>query len=177
MRVNQTRLPALVAVAAVAAVCLLAAQSWYERRRQGVVIGELRTEVAQLSGSRHGPSEGGGSSADRREQLERAFASDATGDVPEELRQAMNERIATTLRKGSALLSLECKVSMCRIETSHRDRMGYEVFIQAAFLRSAHTVFSGPSFSVPLGDAPAQDGSLVGVTFLAREGRSLPPAS
>jgi|HubBroStandDraft_1064217.scaffolds.fasta_scaffold215705_1 hypothetical protein len=162
------------------AVCGLALHSWYARRQQDAVISELRGTVALLTTTAgdSGVPRSVAASA-RRDQLQRAFSRDRPTDLAHDSREAMERALAAALPKGSVLRALDCTSFLCRIETEHAGRQGYEQFVRAAFLRPAepHGILSRPTFSAPLSEEPTQDGTLVAVTFLAQDGYALPSAS
>jgi hypothetical protein len=81
--------------------------------------------------------------------------------------------IQAVLPAGSNLLRLECRGTLCRVETSHLDVDGFRTFSQHAFLDRETRVGSSGFFASLLGD-PAQDGPVTAVAYLAREGKALP---
>jgi hypothetical protein len=88
-------------------------------------------------------------------------------------RVTAQERIAAALPRTSELRSIECRSSMCRIETAHEDPEHYAQFVQDAFLDPDKHVWDGGFFSTPLEDS--REGKLVTVAYLAREDEALPP--
>jgi hypothetical protein len=146
--------------------------------RQDAVLRDLQNQIAVISSK---TVDGRGSqpltASARRIQLENAFASDPVGHLADEMRQAMNERLAVALPEGSTVRRFECKSSICRIETGHANRTRYDEFVRAAFLKPGQAALNRPNFTVPLSDDPSADGTLIAVTFLAREGHSLPSES
>ena len=107
-----------------------------------------------------------------REQLEASFARQLDDAGSREAQRTIEKRIAAILPEPSRLRALECRASMCRIETVHHGPESYQDFAQAAFMDPATRLGDGGVFSTPLAD-PA-DGELVTVTYLARDGEKLP---
>jgi hypothetical protein len=109
------------------------------------------------------------------EQYEAAFVSDH-GDAQWETgakRLAM-EKLPSLLPEGSTVRSFECRATMCRLETHHRDHESYWGFIKAAFMDQTGQLWNGATYSTPLKDNP-DDGLMV--TYIAREGQPLPQVS
>ena len=86
----------------------------------------------------------------------------------EDLARARLERTLTTSR----LESVHCGASLCRLETSHPNQEALERFREQVLMASEPVLWNGASYSSVQGDARA--GTLVTVSYLAREGRSLP---
>jgi hypothetical protein len=84
------------------------------------------------------------------------------------------ERIAGTLSDGSDVRSIECRSSMCRIETSHTDEQHYHQFLRKAFLDPETELWNGSVFSTPLDDASQAEGRIVVVAYLTRDGQAMP---
>lgn len=95
---------------------------------------------------------------------------DPSWTAPDEQRTEL--RLKEALPAGSALRSFDCRATMCRTETSHQDMPHYQAFVRAAFIDQETKVWNAGSSSSII--SVAQDGSLVSVTFLGREGRDLP---
>jgi hypothetical protein len=79
-------------------------------------------------------------------------------------------KLRELLPAGSGMRAIECRTSLCRIETIHRDFETFVHFAEAAFTDPSRRLWNGASTSVPLTDNPA-DG--IFVTYLAREGEPL----
>jgi hypothetical protein len=82
----------------------------------------------------------------------------------------VDQNLPSLLPEGSKIRSFECRASMCRLETAHKNHGQYMKFIQAAFLSPEDQLWNAPTFSTPLNGNPA-DGLMV--TYIAREGGSL----
>ena len=90
-------------------------------------------------------------------------------------RRIVSDKIGAVLPKGSVLRSVECRTSMCRIETSHADLERYKQFYRSAFMERPAQIWNAGMFSTPLNDNIPTEGPIVMVSFLAREGKQLPP--
>lgn len=108
-----------------------------------------------------------------RNRLEQSFTSQ-TADVrwADEARHTAETRLAAVLPETSRLQLLECKASMCRIETVHQGLDGYRRFVHSAFMNLETRLWNGGFFAATLGDPV--DGKVVTVAYLAREGQDLP---
>jgi hypothetical protein len=82
-------------------------------------------------------------------------------------------KISALLPATSELRSIECRTSMCRIETAHHDPESYQRFVRTAFMDPETRLWNGGAFSKVL---PGQDGqgTVITVAYLAREGQGLP---
>lgn len=80
------------------------------------------------------------------------------------------ERLRATLPPGSDVRSIDCRTSMCRIETSHRAIDDYQKAMHDAFMEPTKRPWNGGIFSSLVSEQPSY---LVAVTFLARDGRSI----
>jgi hypothetical protein len=86
----------------------------------------------------------------------------------EDLARARLERTLTTSR----LESVHCGASLCRVETSHPSQEALEQFREQVLMAPEPVLWNGATYSSVQGDARA--GTLVTVSYLAREGRPLP---
>lgn len=91
-----------------------------------------------------------------------------------EIRSA-TERLTAALPEGSGLRSFDCRESMCRIETIHPDVSHYHAFVRSAFIEPETKIWNAGTSSSLLSGEPAEGGSLVTVSYLARDGHDLPP--
>lgn len=97
--------------------------------------------------------------------------SDPGWHAASELGSKLNE----VLPAGSALRSLECRSSMCRIETTHRDLEAYRAFTEHFLLPGARApLWSGAGFFHVTHEPQRPGDELVAVVYLGRE--SLPTA-
>ncbi len=86
----------------------------------------------------------------------------------EELARARLGRLLTTSR----LESVHCGASLCRLETSHPSQEALEQFREQVLMAPEPVLWNGAAYSSVQGDARA--GTLVTVSYVAREGRPLP---
>jgi hypothetical protein len=86
----------------------------------------------------------------------------------EELARARLERTLTTSR----LESVHCGASLCRLETSHPSQEALEQFREQILMAPEPVLWNGATYSSVQGDARA--GTLVTVSYVARESRPLP---
>jgi hypothetical protein len=86
----------------------------------------------------------------------------------EDLTRSNLGRILTTSR----LESVHCGASLCRLETSHPSQEALEQFREQVLMAPAPVLWNGATYSSVQGDARA--GTLVTVSYVAREGRPLP---
>lgn len=111
-----------------------------------------------------------------RDRLEVSFAEQrADARWSGEARHTAETRLSTVLPETSKLQSLECRTSMCRIETVHEGLESYRQFVQGAFMNPETKLWNGGFFSTEL--AAPVDGKLVTVSYLAREGEDLSPVA
>lgn len=85
------------------------------------------------------------------------------------------EQFSGRLPEGARVLSLQCRSSMCRLETSHPSLESFQGFIQQTVMRGEHN-WNGPIMAALEGD-PRQPGEVKAVVYLAREGADLSPSS
>jgi hypothetical protein len=116
---------------------------------------------------------GAPSAAEVAMRMQAAFSSEGPDrDWSEKTQQATQEKISAMMPNGSAVRSVDCRASLCRVEMSHEGVDDYRQFVRGAYLSPESGVWSGPTFTTVL-ERPA-GGGLVAVSFLAREGESLP---
>jgi hypothetical protein len=109
-----------------------------------------------------------------RERLEAHFAgerADPRWAVPTLL--LTRERLERMLPVGSQLVGLDCRATLCRLETAHVDLDQFRAFVSAAFVDSQTYVWDGPTWSALTSEST--DGSVVTVSYLAKGGETLPP--
>jgi hypothetical protein len=80
--------------------------------------------------------------------------------------------IGAVLPAGSKLGGIECRDTLCRIETSHADPDEFRTYARSAFLDHDKRV-SSSGFFASIVRAPA-GGPLTAVVYLTREGKELP---
>jgi hypothetical protein len=81
-------------------------------------------------------------------------------------------RIGAALPPASTLRGVECRASLCRIETDHPDLQHYQQFFQRGFIDADTRAWNGAVTTVEF--AEAGDGTIHAVSYLAREGTALP---
>jgi hypothetical protein len=106
-------------------------------------------------------------------RMDAAFSREAPDrDWSEKTQQETAAKISAMMPKDSAVRAVDCRSSMCRVEMSHESADDYHQFVQSAYMSPETGVWSGPTFTTIL-ERPA-GGGVVAVSFLAREGESLP---
>lgn len=114
------------------------------------------------------------SSEEVRDRLQVFFNAEAVDSTwSREAAETLTKGIETRLPPGSRLHRVECRGTLCRIETSHLDADGFRTYAQSAFLSHETRVSSNGFFASLLGE-PAAGASVTGVAYLAREGKQLP---
>jgi hypothetical protein len=112
---------------------------------------------------------------ERRDRYEAAFAADAVDPHwTVRARHELDRGLAAALPDGSAVRSFECRAEMCRIETSHPDTTHYNEFVSTAFLSLSPRLWNGAFLSAAVEGGDSPDGPRTMVTYVAREGKSLP---
>lgn len=112
---------------------------------------------------------------DLRDFYAAAFTSeDSDGRWAPRARQIAEERVREDLPVGSTLRSVDCRTSMCRIETSHEDPQKFQEFVDKSFGGPATGIWNGGAFSTVVHRGSGPGDPFVVVTFLAREGSNLP---
>jgi hypothetical protein len=106
------------------------------------------------------------------EHLESAFASQTIDaawahDAEDRVQQKLHASVS-----GARLQSVECHASMCRIETVHTDAAAFGQFATDAFKDPDKRIWGSDAFT----DEPIEGahGELIVVSYLAREGETLP---
>jgi hypothetical protein len=86
--------------------------------------------------------------------------------------ETLTRGIHAVLPPGSRLQRLECRGTLCRVETSHADLEAYRTYTQDAFMGQTRLT-TGAAFGTVLGE-PVPGRPVVAVAFLARDGNELP---
>ena len=81
----------------------------------------------------------------------------------------LSAKVTQALPEGSRLRAVDCRSSMCRVETSHRDAQSYTGFTkQFAFTGESPPLWTGAAFLKVI-RAPAREGEdLIAVAYLGR---------
>lgn len=111
--------------------------------------------------------------AEVRDHLEVTFTQQRADGQSDDARRTAEARLTAVLPATAKLQSLECRTSMCRIETVHQSAESYQQFVKGAFLDPKTKIWNAGFFSTQLIDPV--DGKLVIISYLARDGEELPP--
>jgi hypothetical protein len=105
-----------------------------------------------------------------RDQMEAAFAGDAPVTPDQDRAPELAERVRAVLPAGSSVRSLECRHSLCRIETVHPTIEDYRDFVQRGYATRdfAMRITRGPAI-VALLAAPVEGEPLVAAAILGRD--------
>jgi hypothetical protein len=127
------------------------------------------TDSAEAPGAKPAPSRG-----EVRDGLETIFQSDPYDPAwSQRTTETLTRGVHAVLPPGSRLQRVECRGTLCRIETSHADLEAYTVYTKDAFQGPKTRVATGGVFQTVVGE-PVPDQPVVAVAFLAREGNELP---
>ncbi len=106
-----------------------------------------------------------------RDHVEASFAAAAPA-ASSDLGQGLDRGVRAALSAGSSVRSVECRGSLCRVETVHPDVDDFRDFMRRAFQDSTR-IANGPAF-VSLVDEPEPGQPVVAVAYVGREGSRLP---
>lgn len=113
--------------------------------------------------------------AEMRSELQSAFDQDSLHGAWTSTRQrAAVEALTAALPGGSSLRSLECRESMCSLETEHPDGPHFQSFWHSAFGTAHHVSIDGPSSTIRVNDGASRDEPGTWVTYVAIDGHALP---
>jgi hypothetical protein len=140
-----------------------------------------RQDRPGLDGAKEAPVEAKGSPStaptgeEMRDHIEASFAADPPVAPSQDLAPGLEKRVRAVIPAGSFVRSLECRSSLCRIETMHANLGDFRDFMQRAYLTPDTTtrVSNGPVFAGLLAQ-PVEGQPVVAVAFLGREGTILP---
>jgi hypothetical protein len=108
-----------------------------------------------------------------RDHYEMSFIGEyADAAWSQKARGLASERLKATLPDSSAVRSIDCRTSMCRIETSHADLEHYRQFVQKSFMDPESSIWNAATYSSITDDS---SGNLVVVSYVSRDGQPLPP--
>lgn len=108
------------------------------------------------------------------DHIETSFFADHPVASSQDVAQGLETGVRAVLPAESLVLSVECRNSLCRVETEHASLDEFQDFVQRAFLTHDSTrVSNGPVF-VGLLAEPAQGEPVVAVAYVGREGALLP---
>lgn len=94
---------------------------------------------------------------------DRGWAADAENTVRNALRR--------TVAEGTQVESVHCNGSVCRIESTHASTTEYQKFVETSLAGTNSGMWNGAVFSSVVRD---ENGDVTVVSFVAREGTSLP---
>jgi len=115
---------------------------------------------------------GAGTMEDFRAQMETAFQGETVNaEWADRSRAIAQERLRAALPASSMIQSVDCRHSMCRIETRHQDMSSYSQFIGRAFDNENTKLWNG-NWMTTYTENP--DKTVTAVAFLAGEGMNLP---
>jgi hypothetical protein len=127
------------------------------------------SETAEAPPAKPAPSR-----AEVRDGLETLFQSDPYDPGwSQRTTETLTRGVHAVLPSGSRLQRVECRGTLCRIETSHADLDAYFVYTKDAFQGSKTRVTTSGVFQTVVGE-PASGSPVVAVAFLARDGNELP---
>ena len=169
---TNTRLFAAVGVAAIVAGVL----SWQygQSRRQGPVAPEPAPAVASADPADQSAQPAKFTDAERREHVAEVFDAERT-DPSWHGEADARSLFRQVLPAGSALRSVACRKSLCRVETSHPDAEARRAYVNALAMPNPgrEMPFAGMLFDAE--DDQAENGqTLRSVTYLVRTGYDLP---
>ncbi|MGK3984784.1 hypothetical protein WME99_17190 [Sorangium sp. So ce136] len=110
---------------------------------------------------------------DAQDRVERVFLEEAPDPGwAREAERTLEERLAAALPRSSAIHSVECRASLCRVEAAHRDPTDGGKLFGDAFKNPESKGWNADVFSAP----PHADerGNTIVVMYIAREGEALP---
>jgi len=113
------------------------------------------------------------SSAQVRDRLDEVFHAESIDAAWSHTAvRTLEAKLAPLLPARSTVRSVDCRGSLCRIETSHAGVDEYRDFVQHAFLGRTELWNAGFFTNVVADPVPGQP--VITVAYLAREGQSLP---
>lgn len=109
------------------------------------------------------------------DRLGRVFTADAIDEHwTADDQSAAEAKLRTMLPEGSTLRSFACRVSMCRIETTHQGARQYKSFTRTALMDPKKQLWNGGGLSMIVNKGAEGGEPLVALAFLARSGKELP---
>lgn len=109
-----------------------------------------------------------------RDALQASFSAEA---VDTSWSRAATEKLARSLhavlRDESTLAQIECRETLCRIETRHHDLGAFRTYVHDAYVEPG-TDISGRGAFVGVLNEPSEGGPVVAVAYVAGRGGGLP---
>jgi hypothetical protein len=106
-------------------------------------------------------------------QYDQAFAEEPQDRGALRIERVAANAVRAVLPEGSQLRTVECRESMCRIETSHQDDKSVGEFFRK-LVSAEQSELSDRTYSQLINDHPGSGEPLVCVSYVARNGRELP---
>jgi hypothetical protein len=134
-----------------------------------------RTRVAEPPrAARDEPGATAVTTTDVHDHLEGTFRADPVDAAwSQRAVSTLHTKLGGVLPSGSSVRGVECRGSLCRIETTHAGLTEYRAFMDKAVL-SQVGLWNGGFFADVVG-TPEEGRPIATVLYLAREGQSLPP--
>lgn len=107
------------------------------------------------------------------EQLDERFFTELLDPGWSQQARRRADQFTGLLPTGARVLSLECRTSICRMETAQPSLEAFQDFVRQRLVGGNHD-WDGPIMAAVKGD-PHKPGEIVTVTYLAREGADLSP--
>ena len=108
-----------------------------------------------------------------RDHLQAAFVAEPSV-APGQVAPDLDQRLHAVLPTGSTIRSVECRGSLCRVETTHPSLDGFRDFVQRAYLTPEPArVSNGPVLASVLAE-PVAGQPVIAVAYLGKEGSALP---
>lgn len=108
-----------------------------------------------------------------RDHFETAFAAERTVASNQGRAYGVEQAVRAALPAGSSLRSVQCRGTLCRIETAHTSIQEFHGFIHRAFQTPESKIANAPVFAGPLASAVPGE-PLIVVAYLGSEGGMLP---
>ncbi len=83
----------------------------------------------------------------------------------------LTQAVHAGLPKGSRVEKVECKSTLCKVDTHHKDLDEFRAFVSDAIMSRERQIWNGGSYSAVIEQS---DDGVVAVTYLAKEGQSVP---
>jgi hypothetical protein len=145
-----------------------------ETRRQRLEMERLRENISRLEGhmpAEQGPVSRAGGPQEFSAHVESAFLREAEDPHwTREVRRSLEEQLAARPEGGAALHSLECHVSLCRLELLHPGEEQYQRFM----LQALHGQSFWKGATLTTRKENVASGGIMTVSYLMREGEPLP---
>lgn len=98
-------------------------------------------------------------------------AQDADPDWSLEAAHRVGDALSSSLPSGTTVGRIECRASLCRVESFHASREAFRSFVDATLLSRDRKIWNAAFTSIVL---DASGPGVKAVSFIAREGHALP---